>query len=309
MPKHVVYNESQHGLVVVALAAVVFAGIFGWAEVYRPRHDLELMPVPRDAKRALWVPKGSGVRIPKGINVSWVQWLDCAASEAAKSDMHSFTRQGYQGRKSYRDPPLQSLCCFPTHGRCFRAVFDGRVPLPAGLNSVGVRADLVRSLITGPTYREIGTAIRALLASELGVEAGTVEVSTARTVQYTPAGILQTLLPSTCALVGLHVHGLSELHADYYENAKFTFSAILFLDIEANDEVTLIGGETGFVDELKRNTTTSQLQLTKGVVVEPRRGRLVLFSGGGENYHSAMEVVQGRRTALHMWFRCTCHSD
>mmetsp|Transcript_15019 Transcript_15019/g.29290 ORF Transcript_15019/g.29290 Transcript_15019/m.29290 type:complete len:196 (+) Transcript_15019:664-1251(+) len=52
--------------------------------------------------------------------------------------------------------------------------------------------------------------------------------------------------------------------------------------------------------------TASAATLTAGLVVEPRRGRLLLFSGGGENYHAPLAVVRGRRTTLHVWFRCAC---
>lgn len=47
-------------------------------------------------------------------------------------------------------------------------------------------------------------------------------------------------------------------------------------------------------------------QLAAGVLVEPRRGRLVLFSGGGENYHAPLPVAQGRRTSFQVWFGCDC---
>jgi hypothetical protein len=60
----------------------------------------------------------------------------------------------------------------------------------------------------------------------------------------------------------------------------------------------LQGGETGIADELDAEG------LVEGIVVEPRRGRLLLFSGGGENYHTPLNVVRGRRAAWHGWFTC-----
>ena len=50
-------------------------------------------------------------------------------------------------------------------------------------------------------------------------------------------------------------------------------------------------------------------RLVAGAVVEPRRGRLVLFSGGGENYHAPLPVTQGRRTSFQVWFGCDCDDD
>jgi hypothetical protein len=50
----------------------------------------------------------------------------------------------------------------------------------------------------------------------------------------------------------------------------------------------------------------NESRLTRGVIVEPRRGRLVLFTGGGENYHAPLTVERGRRTTFHAWFQCRC---
>jgi len=61
---------------------------------------------------------------------------------------------------------------------------------------------------------------------------------------------------------------------------------------------THAGGETGIADELDAEG------LVEGIVVEPKRGRLLLFSGGGENYHAPMDVRRGRRAAWHAWFTC-----
>ena len=47
--------------------------------------------------------------------------------------------------------------------------------------------------------------------------------------------------------------------------------------------------------------------LHKGLVVAPRVGRLLLFSGGSENYHAPTPVAQGRRQSLQAFFGCRCH--
>ena len=89
------------------------------------------------------------------------------------------------------------------------------------------------------------------------------------------------------------------MHADYYEKKEYVISAVLHLG--PADETTcstLIGVETGLVDEL------NERGLVRGLVVAPRRGRLVVFSGGGENYHAPMGVEQGTRAAWHAWFSC-----
>ena len=49
--------------------------------------------------------------------------------------------------------------------------------------------------------------------------------------------------------------------------------------------------------------------LRRGLAVAPRIGRLLLFSGGAENYHAPLPVGQGRRQSLQMFFGCRCVSD
>ena len=50
----------------------------------------------------------------------------------------------------------------------------------------------------------------------------------------------------------------------------------------------------------------SAMRMPIGHVVEPRRGRVVLHSGGGENYHAAMRVLRGQRSSFTAFFRCKC---
>ena len=63
-----------------------------------------------------------------------------------------------------------------------------------------------------------------------------------------------------------------------------------------------------FADALGRDES-GVATLVGGLVVEPRRGRLVLFSGGGENYHAPPAVTRGRRTTFHAWFKCNCNNS
>ena len=115
------------------------------------------------------------------------------------------------------------------------------------------------------------------------------------------------------------------------------YSAILYL--AHDDEAALVGGHTAFVDttpppplqqqqqqpsdrhksadegETARDETSSvglerlpngTAYLRRGLSVAPRIGRLVLFSGGSENYHAPMPIAQGRRQSLLVWFWCGC---
>ena len=105
---------------------------------------------------------------------------------------------------------------------------------------------------------------------------------------------------------------ISGLRADYYEVQGYVFIGILYLGIEEHDDPPLTEGETFFVDSSRLDGSGMQtfgdgwVGLQDGVVADLIKGRLVLFSGGGEHYHAPMKVVQGKRSALHVWFKCTC---
>jgi len=79
----------------------------------------------------------------------------------------------------------------------------------------------------------------------------------------------------------------------------------------------LVGGETGMIDipplghpyepafEIKKDQDGHDRSVIKhGIVVEPVRGRLVLFTGGGENFHSPLSVKAGKRKTYHAWIEC-----
>ena len=113
-------------------------------------------------------------------------------------------------------------------------------------------------------------------------------------------------------------------HFDYGQYPQAVFSAIMYTSVDGSDE-PLVGGHTAFVDtpppprpeetdgetaveaglERRANGTA---YLHRGLVVAPRPGRLVLFSGGAENYHAPMPVAQGRRLSVLAWFKCACES-
>ena len=113
------------------------------------------------------------------------------------------------------------------------------------------------------------------------------------------------------------------MHADYFESSSYVYTAILY-DDHPDD---LVGGETALVNfisdgkdatfgmRIMQNATknlpngnkdTAQInrELTSGLIVEPKRGRLVLFSSDGSNFHAPMEVLSGTRPTHHYWFVC-----
>ena len=109
-------------------------------------------------------------------------------------------------------------------------------------------------------------------------------------------------------------------HCDYAQHPGGVYSAILYT--AHDDEEPLVGGHTAFVDTppprpegdpvgadaapgLERLANGSAY-LRRGLSVAPRVGRLLLFSGGAENYHAPMPVASGRRQSLLAWFSCGC---
>ena len=115
-------------------------------------------------------------------------------------------------------------------------------------------------------------------------------------------------------------------HADYHESAWAHFAAILYLSapVAQAADAEESTGWTGFADdchgaasdgaerspqpcglERLRNGTA---MLTRGWMVAPRPGRLVIFTTGAENYHAPLPVgiADSRRRSLQMWFRCRC---
>ncbi|KAL4175440.1 hypothetical protein KRP22_000406 [Phytophthora ramorum] len=88
----------------------------------------------------------------------------------------------------------------------------------------------------------------------------------------------------------------AEIHDEYWhphvdkENTKhYDYSGLLYLADFGED---FTGGLFSFIDE---HTET---------VVEPARGRLMMFTAGSENLHVVRKVETGTRYVLSLWFSC-----
>lgn len=80
-------------------------------------------------------------------------------------------------------------------------------------------------------------------------------------------------------------------HVDKANTAHYEYSGLLYL---SDYGVDFQGGLFEFLDERNR----SSLQ------VQPRKGRLLLFSASKENRHRVRRVTEGVRFALSFWFAC-----
>lgn len=84
------------------------------------------------------------------------------------------------------------------------------------------------------------------------------------------------------------------VHADMNNTKHYHYSGLLYL---STYNVDFIGGRLHFVD---RSNHSKSLE-----VVEPKAGRMVVFSSGAENTHFVERVTGGQRLVLAFWFTCT----
>lgn len=86
-----------------------------------------------------------------------------------------------------------------------------------------------------------------------------------------------------------------EMHSDYLSRPPYYFlTAIVYL-VDQGRECSRC--ETVFCDSVEEG------RLSRGSVVQPKRGRVVLFSGGLENMHCKLPSV-GRRDVVQLFFQC-----
>jgi len=88
-------------------------------------------------------------------------------------------------------------------------------------------------------------------------------------------------------------------HADNFNIPGYQYTALIYLNSQGDD---FEDGETLFVDEAKIRGTT--FEVSRGLAVSPRKGRVAVFSGGLENVHCARQSLGGRREVIQLWFRC-----
>jgi hypothetical protein len=82
------------------------------------------------------------------------------------------------------------------------------------------------------------------------------------------------------------------VHADRNNTEHYHYSGLLYMSMFGDD---FSGGRVIFYD-----ADSSQVDL----VVEPRPGRMLIFSSGHENPHKVERVTAGQRLVLAFWFTC-----
>ena len=170
-------------------------------------------------------------------------------------------------RKTTRDPTYTSLSCAPK--TCFRTVLDG-----------------FEHLLEMEDLEEMADQVALLLNP---YSSGTLESSIRR----------QQTFSGRSATAGQDP--FEQFHVDYFEVADYVMTGLVYGEPSSN----LQGGESGFADAFVKKED-DKVELQEGLVVEPKKGRLLLFSGGGENFHGPLPIrerTQERPTTI-LFFKC-----
>lgn len=93
-------------------------------------------------------------------------------------------------------------------------------------------------------------------------------------------------------------------HADHNNTEHYHYSGLLYMSTYGED---FTGGRFKFVnadshDSFEQGGQGDPVQTE--VTMEPRRGRVVIFSSGHENTHHFERVLSGQRYVLSFWFTC-----
>ena len=93
-------------------------------------------------------------------------------------------------------------------------------------------------------------------------------------------------------------------HSDMANTAHYFYSGLLYL---SDFEVDFTGGRFLFLSHNSSSGDDVYVpddDYTVDSVVEPRRGRVVVFTAGEENMHRVERVTSGERFVLSFWFTC-----
>jgi hypothetical protein len=102
-------------------------------------------------------------------------------------------------------------------------------------------------------------------------------------------------------------------HADRNNTAHYHYSGLLYMSSKGKD---FTGGDVVFYNadsELKHPRNNEDVDLARRGVftfeeeeqrVEPRAGRMVIFTSGHENPHKVERLLSGQRFVLAFWFTC-----
>jgi hypothetical protein len=86
-------------------------------------------------------------------------------------------------------------------------------------------------------------------------------------------------------------------HVDRDNTRHYHYSGLLYLSTYGKD---FLGGKLNFLSSGEAETKSHIVELE----VEPKAGRVIMFTSGGENFHHVERVTSGQRFVLAFWFTC-----
>ena len=255
----------------------------------------------------------------------------------------------FPNRNMWREPTSDGICCRThAHARaCFRAVLDGRIKLPPRQFSIGQKVRARNYAAKRPPNAPGWVLGRVTSMTPLRVRDTTTQArrgkawDEVRPWEQRDDDEEIALVEAVRRLLLSEVEGLRDdeviattwrrqaistrpdfldanaFHFDFAQSAGAVWSATLYTGHDGDEP--LVGGWTAFVDAegnpsgepepgLHRSSNGSAL-LHRGLAVAPRIGRLLLFTGGRENYHAPLPVGSGRRQSLQIFFGCRCGGE
>lgn len=128
-------------------------------------------------------------------------------------------------------------------------------------------------------YKDVVEKVRLAVMQEFDLE-----------VLYFSAPTFITRLVGNASWTPVDIHDeYWHPHVDKENTKHYDYSGLLYLSDYGED---FTGGVFSFIDE---STET---------IIEPARGRLLIFTAGSENLHAVRMVETGTRYALSLWFSC-----
>ena len=269
------------------------------------------------------------IRISSTDHVDMTEFIPCIDDVSIEPYLSKIDPVLASGRKKSRDPAHSELSCSPPDKQhCFRGVYDGFDDLLKLAQQHGDGALMKLTYQRGDGSKELPNRIAVLIESLILNPGVPLQRDNDHNKNVLPSMLkLTTTRRKTYQTTNKTM--FQELHADYFESSSYEYTAILYDDTPDN----LVGGETALVNfrhndngqgeddvtfglirspdlpppqqESKSGQKSEEpMVLTDGLIIEPKPGRLVLFSSGGENFHAPMAVREGNRPVYHFWFIC-----
>ena len=200
--------------------------------------------------------------------------------------------------------------------RCGHGVYDDRLPAPVLSRVLQILRPLIEAHDADSRAAKTVTVADAYNPTTADARAVALLSEPVIAMLAESLGLPDEQLELYNARVDLGVRSKSgcELHSDFHSSSKYVFTAIIYLS-DWGSEFT--GGETVFVHSMRAPGGESPpvaaekmlLPMRAGEIVQPKLGRVVLFTGGAENLHCKMPSAakdggESPRLVVQLWVQC-----